>query len=138
MPTERIPQTDSFDPMSAAYPCRRPRAQPAGIFIVLLAVLLVCAQLAALLHEIGHGLRHDAGNPTVSTAAAESQDSGPASRGAYCDKCFQFAHVASAAAGILPAFFLVAATSEAAHRQPAAALAAEVPQTRSRGPPIVL
>jgi len=113
---------------------------------LLLALLVVCAQQAALVHEIGHGLPHGSGAVTsvagtaVATSAAEPRapESGTTEGGSYCDKCFQFAHVSGAGFSSHPVAALLVAGTESARASPAADLAAEAPQSRSRGPPIVL
>lgn len=111
---------------------------------LLLALLLVCAQQAALLHEIGHGTGHGATGPLAlargasAFASAAAADRGGTKGEVYCDQCFQFAHVCAAVFSCAPAFVALAAVNETAFGMQAADLPAEVPQTRSRGPPVVL
>jgi hypothetical protein len=106
--------------------------------VLAVALLVVCAQQAALVHEIGHGLGHGSVNPVAAATIADSQDPGAPDKGSYCEKCFQFAHVSSAAAGFSPLDFVIAGSNEPASDHPAAVLAADAPQSRSRGPPDVL
>jgi len=108
---------------------------------LLLGLLFICAQQAALLHEIGHGAGH--GGPASARGApvfalASAADAGGAKNEAYCDKCFQFAHICGAGVFCTPAFVALAPVTESALGAQAADLPAEAPQTRSRGPPVVL
>jgi len=116
---------------------------------LLLALLVVGAQQAALVHEIGHGVGHGGGIAGSSSAAAAADnaagaqaaraaDSGTTERGSYCDKCFQFAHVCGAGFSASAVLALLAAGAQLAHGRQIADLAADAPQSRSRGPPIVL
>jgi hypothetical protein len=108
-----------------------------SIVSLVLSLLLVLAQQAALVHQIGHGLGHGAGGgPAV--AAAQGSGSVPADNGDYCEKCFQYAHVTSAAPEAVLAALLPVAQDESAGSRAAAELAAEAPQFRSRDPPAVL
>jgi len=116
---------------------------------LLLALLVVAAQQAALVHEISHGIGSGAGRAlavaaadTVATsidkAAARVADSGTTEGGSYCDKCFQFAHVCGAGFCSSAVLAFLEPGSESARGRQVADLAADAPQSRSRGPPIVL
>jgi len=106
------------------------------LYAFVLALLLVGAQQSALVHEIGHGF----GPATAATAAQaeRGRSTGAADAANHCEKCFQFAHVAAALAGHIPAPARPVAVAESAHSVLAAAIAADAPQTRSRGPPVFL
>lgn len=120
-----------------------------------LALLLVGAQHALLVHDIGHGLGQVPGAASRAVAAGTAQGarvagmvhagpsqgarrSGTADAGSYCEKCFQFANVAAALAGAVPLPAPLVAGVESARALLAAAIAADAPQTRSRGPPALL
>ena len=106
---------------------------------LLLALLVVGAQQSALVHEIGHGFGQDSAKTAVADSARPAPNGGTADTGAYyCQKCFQFAHVAGAVAGHPPAVLWLAAGAEPAVAILAAEIAADAPPSRSRGPPIVL
>lgn len=105
---------------------------------LLLVLLVVCAQQAALVHEIGHGVGQGSGKPVAARDIAGSQDPGTTDKGSYCDKCFQFAHVSGATSGPAQTFVFDTAADDPAHGHQPAELAAEAPVSRSRGPPIVL
>ncbi len=110
---------------------------------LLLALLVVFAQQAALMHAISHEGSRVMHGSVAAYADGGSQTSADAPNGApetnsFCDKCFQFAHVAgyaSAPAAVLP---LLAHAAETVHSGQAADLAAQAPQSRSRGPPVFL
>ena len=104
----------------------------------LLALLVVFAQQAALVHEIGHGFGHDSVTSAASASDPSSQDSGAPDKSNYCEKCFQFAHVTSAATAFAPNLFFSTPSSESASGDPAIEIAADAPALRSRGPPIIL
>jgi hypothetical protein len=87
-------------------------------------------------HAVGHSDGHASGNAPLSAAPALDPDTKDTD--AYCDKCFQFAHVAGIALGYLGAMALPAGAVELAQAPPVAALAAAVPGARSRGPPPTL
>jgi len=105
---------------------------------LLLSLLVICAQQAALVHEMGHALGHGPERAEAMVPGSGTQDPGTTEKGLYCDKCFQFAHVAGAAFAFSPAVFSLVADTESARDRAAADLAADAPPSRSRGPPIVL
>lgn len=105
---------------------------------LLLALLVIGAQQAALVHEIGHGIAHRSASQLATAIVADRDDSGTTERAAYCDKCFQFAHVSGAMTGSAPVPLSVLARGQSAQCQAAAEIAADAPPCRSRGPPIVL
>ncbi len=104
---------------------------------LLLAFIVVGAQQTALVHEIGHGFGQDS-TKTVAMVGGQATGADKSGAGAYCQKCFQFAHVSGAVAGHVPALLGQAASAESANAAPVAAIAADAPQSRSRGPPFVL
>jgi len=112
------------------------------LFTLVLALLVVCAQQGALLHQIGDGIGHGAANapPLAGKAFAPAAglDPGSTETDTYCDKCFAFAHVCGAAFSCAPDIALVLAASEPARGAEPVDQAASVPQPRSRGPPAVL
>jgi hypothetical protein len=105
---------------------------------LLLAFLVVAAQQSALVHEIGHGFGQDSARTAVATGGGQASNAGSTETGAYCEKCFQFAHVAGSIAGHLPALLWHAAVDELASATLVAAIAADAPPPRSRGPPSAL
>jgi hypothetical protein len=105
---------------------------------LLLAFLVVGAQQSALVHEIGHGLGQDSAKTAAADSSRQAPNTGTTDSGAYCQKCFQFAHVAGAITANFPATLSFSATAEPARANLVAAIAADAPQYRSRGPPIVL
>jgi hypothetical protein len=105
---------------------------------LLLAFLVVGAQQSALVHEIGHGLGQDSAKSAIADSSGKAPNSRTTDSGAFCQKCFQFAHVAGAVAAHFPALLFLAAAAEPAKTNLVAAIAADTPQHRSRGPPIVL
>jgi len=115
---------------------------------LLLALVVVGAQQAALVHEIGHGIGHGgalslhttgAGRSFVAGAqSARAPDSGTTESGSYCDKCFQFAHVSGAGFSAGPVLAHLAAATQSPDGRPIAELPADAPQSRSRGPPTTL
>jgi hypothetical protein len=105
---------------------------------LLLSLLVICAQQAALVHEMGHALGHGPEQAQTTIPGSGTQTPGTTEKGLYCDKCFQFAHVAGVAFAFSPAVFSLVADTESARDRAAADLAADAPPSRSRGPPIVL
>jgi len=115
---------------------------------LLLALLVVGAQQAALVHEIGHGIGHGGAGSAhavgtglahaAGAQGARDAGSGTTESGSYCDKCFQFAHVSGAGFSASPVLAFLNAGAQPAHGRPVAELAADAPQSRSRGPPITL
>jgi hypothetical protein len=108
-----------------------------------LLLFMVGAQQSALVHEIGHGVGEaPSGNLAAGAAAADSgiEKARPDSSDTrtYCEKCFHFAHVAGAVAGHLPGALRLDSRGEQAQATLAAAVAADAPQSRSRGPPVIL
>jgi hypothetical protein len=109
------------------------------LFLALLpALLVVIAQQAALVHEIGHGFGF--ASDGVAAAAQGSQDpgTGTTDRGSTCEKCFQFAHVAHAVSAIAPAFVLLASCLGGVPGHPVPEIAIDAPASRCRGPPSYL
>ena len=102
---------------------------------LLLGLLVICAQQAALLHEIGHGTGSSAASAKVSLAGNSTQESAPAEDRSYCDKCFQFAHVGGIVLASIPAFLVLATSTIGIPGRVAVAGSADVPSPRSRGPP---
>ncbi len=105
---------------------------------LLLALLVIGAQQSALVHEIGHGLGRASTTPFVLARGGDATRPGSADAGSYCEKCFQFAHVTGALTGHCPGLDGSGATAESAPFDGTAAISADAPQSRSRGPPIVL
>ncbi|HYA65795.1 MAG TPA: hypothetical protein VEE84_03860 [Burkholderiaceae bacterium] len=111
---------------------------------LLLALLVVGAQQGALLHEISHGIGHHPAKVSTRGGNAVAPAKPPASHPAggesnsYCDKCFQFSHVNGADFASAPAPAPIVAQAEVALGTQAADLPSDVPQRRSRGPPIIL
>ena len=103
---------------------------------LLLAIFVVAAQQSALVHEIGHGLGQKA--PAIAGALAQELTPAGADAGLYCQKCFQFAHVAGAVAAHAPAPLWLAAGNDVARANLSGAAPADTPQSRSRGPPVTL
>ena len=108
---------------------------------LLLALAVVAAQQAALLHEIGHGFGHGAPTGVLATAK-DSAGAGKAlskeAASSYCEKCFQFAHVCGAVFSSPLTAGFVAAHAQAVRTGEVAELPADPPSTRSRGPPSLL
>lgn len=102
---------------------------------MLLFLLVLCAQQAALVHEIGHGLGAAAADPVAAAAHADARDPGNAGGAAYCEKCFQFAHVTGALAAFAPGLAPDLTLGQSASSPSPALLAADAPLSRSRGPP---
>lgn len=105
---------------------------------LLLALFLVGAQQSALVHEIGHGLGRDSTEAVVTVDGKQASLGEKSGVGDYCQKCFQFAHVAGAVAGHLAAIVWQGAATESANANLVAAIAADAPLSRSRGPPSLL
>jgi len=106
------------------------------VALVALLLLVVGAQQAALVHAISHAVGHGAAPAATQAQAAGSPDGGSATAdAAYCDKCFQFAHVSGASVGA-PVLLALDAVPFAAASGPAlAALPAAVLHPHHRGPP---
>jgi len=109
---------------------------------LLLALLVVGAQQAALVHEIGHGLEHGAPASAAATAPHDAAGGGKAANkqaaSSYCEQCFQFAHVCGAGFLSSRTVGVIAARSHAERAREVADLPADPPQSRSRGPPVLL
>lgn len=111
---------------------------------LLLSALLVGAQQAAFMHALAHqaalaGPQVPAADSAATPAAQAGQGDSGGESGGYCDKCFQFGHVAGGAIAHATApFLLLAVAGEAARPRPVSALAADAPSARSRDPPAVL
>lgn len=109
---------------------------------LLMALLVVGAQQAALLHEIDHGLAH--GAPAAGLFAAKNdipatgKTASKETASSYCEKCFQFAHVCGAVFSSPVTVGFVAAHAQAVRGSEAADLASDPPPNRSRGPPVLL
>jgi hypothetical protein len=113
----------------------------------LLGLMLVCAQQAALRHALEHDVQR-AGASTPAARVAGGADAamayqgghggGASDAGAYCDKCFQFAHLAGANLAAAPAELAFTSTTEAARSRNIAEHAVQAPPSRSRGPPSIL
>lgn len=112
------------------------------LFPLLLWLLVVSAQQAALVHAIGHGAGHGSGAASVSVGGKALSESGSTEGGngggIFCDKCFQFGQVASAAVAQLPAVLLRVGNTELALGRPSAQIAADAPASRGRDPPTVV
>lgn len=109
------------------------------IFSLLLpALLVVLAQQLALVHEIGHGVGDWSGKEIAAAHKAASSDGGGADKVGYCDKCFQYAQVANALGACAQVPNIGFGQSDAACAREPASLAADVPLSRSRGPPAIL
>jgi hypothetical protein len=112
----------------------------------LLALLLVGAQQAALLHAFEHDVARAAGSVAAAQAAAQTASPSSDTReheqgapgGSYCDKCFQFAHLTGAGFAAASAVLDLTASTEAARSRGAPERAVRAPASRSRGPPIAL
>jgi hypothetical protein len=121
---------------------------------LLLSLLVLSAQQGSLAHAIAHGLvpmapgeagSSGAAAPAAVTAAtaadtwagANGKPDGQKSD-AYCGTCFQFTHIAWAAAASLPQFKWLGARFAPALARGRAAICAQAPQRRNRGPPITL
>ena len=108
-----------------------------AVLFLSLVFLLLAAQTAGLVHEIGHGL--DGGVATRSVAAAAQAHSGRLmSHTAPCDKCFQYAQIAGLTTASVIAFAAPDSGVESARAAAFAWLPAVAPTSRSRDPPVVL
>ena len=105
---------------------------------LLLAFIIVGAQQSALVHEIGHGFGQDSASTAVAVVGEQASGGDKSGTGAYCQKCFQFAHVTGAITGHPPTLLWHRAKAEPAKANSVAAIAADAPLSRSRGPPFVL
>jgi hypothetical protein len=108
----------------------------ARTLLVLLVALLLCAQHAAVVHSLWHLVGH--GGVHAAQSVAQAQDPQTKDDDAYCDKCFQFAHVSGVSISSFAAPALPAAAIELAQTPGVAIAAADVPSARSRGPPAAL
>ena len=109
---------------------------------LLLSLLVVAAQQAALLHEIDHGFAHGAPLAglfaTANDRLADGKTPGKEASSSYCEKCFQFAHVCGAVFSSPVTVVFIAARAQAVRAGVVAELAADPPANRSRGPPVLL
>jgi hypothetical protein len=97
----------------------------------MLSLLLVFAQLGAVLHELGHlsHATHSSGSSLqLDTQAADSN---------ACPSCAGFAQVANPASGSPPSLLVAVAGLHAVPTPVAVIGGADVPAPRSRGPPQV-
>lgn len=92
-----------------------------------LALLLFTAQLGAVLHEVGHICR-------VSTNV-EAQAHGDTFLEKPCELCVAFSQVANPAGGTVTVGLFEPSSCAAGSPVACAAIAADVPTPRSRGPP---
>jgi len=110
--------------------------------MLLLALVVVGAQQAALLHEIGHGFGHGAFATGAAVTASDKAGGGQATSkeaaSSYCEQCFQFAHVCGAGFLSPVTVAVIAARFLAERVREVADLPADPPQSRSRGPPVLL
>lgn len=134
-PTTRVVLSWSF---LAALPNNMTIAMRRLLSTLILAVLVVGAQQSALVHGIGHGFGRDAASARAADRAIKATGAGTADADAYCEKCFQFAPVMGAVAGHPPKAVWIGTGKEPAQAKLAAAIAADAPLSRSRGPPIFL
>jgi hypothetical protein len=97
----------------------------------ILSLLLVFAQLGAVLHELGH-LSH-----TVHSSGNSLQLDSQSSDGNTCPSCAGFAQVANPASGSPPCLGVCVAALLSVPAPLAVITGADVPAPRSRGPPQV-
>lgn len=118
--------------MHAGRCTRRPGSCRTLLLPLLLPVLLLLAQQAALLHELGHwrGLAH-----RQADAAAAGRQQGPGD--SLCLLCLGFAQVAGATTGTVPSLPTLPPPPWApSARREIAAAALALAAARSRGPPL--
>lgn len=108
-----------------------------GWIIAILAVLLLWARQAAWVHEVAHLTGGSSAGP-YGLALSAKPDRTDIPEAAYCEKCFEFAHVAGAIAGGAMLLPRVVAQGEAVADAPPASIAAEPIFARNRGPPAIL
>ena len=116
-------------------------ALPAWLLSLQLA-LVVLGQGAGLMHAVSHGAAPARTSASACADAAWHRGApslpDPADAAGSCEKCFAFAHLASAAvhssAPDMPVFVLREATAQAG----VALRFAQAPVSRSRGPPTTL
>jgi hypothetical protein len=95
---------------------------------LLLPLLMLMSQQAALWHEIGH--LGDAASPT------EQHKQHPGDK--LCETCLAFAHFASAAKTDVPAPALPCFDHQPPAETAVVSLSADAPARRSRDPPVLL
>ena len=94
-----------------------------------LALLLLTAQLGAVLHEVSHICR------VGSTVEARVQAGGLLERS--CELCLAFSQVTNPAGNTVSVVRFEPSACAAGHQPPCAATPADIPTPRSRGPPAV-
>jgi len=99
------------------------------LLVLLLPVLLVLGQQAALVHELGH----------TAVQAREGTAPGKQSHaGGYCEKCFGFSHLSAGSPTAPPAALAVPCAQGAPAAQRSIETRTEFSVRRTRGPPILL
>lgn len=128
------------------------RQQAARISVVLLVLLLAFTQHAAVVHALDHFVALApqrllaAGSPGAVQAAApaplraglSAPVHGTGNVDAYCDKCYQFAHLSGIAVGQVGLLVLPRAMPRRSLNLAATAFSADPPRAQSRGPPNAL
>jgi len=97
------------------------------ISALLVPILLVLTQQAALVHELGHFAQQ--------VQRASSLDP-QTHAGDYCEKCFVFGHLSGASAFTPPATLPFVASDECPSAPPALAKVSTPSACRIRGPPV--
>jgi hypothetical protein len=110
---------------------------------LLWSILLLLAQQAAVLHEIGHWNSDFArgANQAQTQAQAHAQPQGQDKQqlpGTACEKCVVFAHFAGAVSPDLPEFAQPLLAYDFNGQETVSQRSADSPTARSRGPPILL
>jgi len=109
----------------------------ARIGVVLLVFLLAFTQQAAVLHSLAHfaGIEQARATPA---AAAGAPDHRGGALDAYCDKCYQFAHLSGLAFGQAGVLALPTPGAERALATVSGDHCADAPRAQSRGPPFAI
>jgi hypothetical protein len=99
------------------------------IAVLLVPFLLILAQQAAFVHELGHFAQQ-----VQRTSGLDRQTNG----GDFCEKCFVFAHLSGASSSAPVSFFPSLPDSERPLARRTAEYSAESTFCRIRGPPFYL
>lgn len=107
---------------------------------LLWSILLLLAQQAAVLHEIGHWNSDFARGGVQAQAQVQPQGQGKQQQipGTACEKCVVFAHFAGAVSPDFPEFTQPPLAYDFARQEAASQRSTDSPTARSRGPPILL